>query len=78
VSDQSLREALEEAIGTVEQGIARSTKPGREGFLMTSHLRQMLTAHPALETPCNCGFGGFHDDANPRCDRTQAASRDQR
>lgn len=21
------------------------------------------------EKPCNCGFGGFHDDGNPRCDR---------
>jgi hypothetical protein len=23
------------------------------------------------ETRCNCGFGGFHDDANPRCDRNR-------
>jgi len=20
---------------------------------------------------CNCGFGGFHDDINPRCDRNR-------
>jgi hypothetical protein len=47
MSDESLRDALEEALATVEQGIARSTKPDREGFLMTTHIRQLLAAHPA-------------------------------
>lgn len=23
----------------------------------------------ALRTPCTCGFGGFHDDVNERCER---------
>lgn len=23
---------------------------------------------------CTCGFGGFHDDINPRCERNQAAT----
>lgn len=55
MSDQALREALEAAIGTVEQGMARSTKPDREGFLMTSHLRQMLAACPASIDLCHNG-----------------------
>lgn len=42
-----LREALEEALATVETGIARSTKPDREGFLTTSRIRWMLANHPA-------------------------------
>lgn len=46
--DGGLREALDEALTTVEQGIAKSTKPDREGFLMTSHVRQILAAHPAV------------------------------
>lgn len=25
-----------------------------------------------IAKPCNCGFGGFHDDGNPRCDRNGA------
>jgi hypothetical protein len=43
-----LREALEGAVTVVEQGIARSTRPDREGFLMTSHVRQILAAYPDL------------------------------
>lgn len=42
----TLRAALDEALTTVEQGIARSPRPDREGFLMTSHIRQLLAAHP--------------------------------
>lgn len=45
-SGKTLREALEEALTTVEQGIAHSRKPDREGFLMTSHIRQLLATHP--------------------------------
>lgn len=46
MGNEGLRAALDEALATVEQGIARSTKPDREGFLMTSHIREMLAAHP--------------------------------
>lgn len=46
-----LRAALEEALTTVEEGIAHSTRPEREGFLMTSHIRQILAAHPAEPAP---------------------------
>lgn len=26
------------------------------------------------ERPCNCGFGGVHDPANPRCERNHVGA----
>lgn len=43
----SLRAALTEAVDTIVTGIDRSTRPGRDGFLLTSHLQQLLDKHPA-------------------------------
>jgi hypothetical protein len=42
----SLHAALTEAVDTIVTGIERSTRPGRDGFLLTSHLQQILDAHP--------------------------------
>lgn len=61
-----LREALEKALGVVEEGIARSTKPDREGFLMTSHVRQILAA---AEVDPETGF------ARPLLDREAVRER---
>jgi len=37
----------------------------------TFRLRVELALEALLLPDCNCGFGGFHDDINPRCDRNR-------
>jgi hypothetical protein len=42
-------------------GVTQLVAPGERNY------------HQDESVTCNCGFGGFHDDINPRCDRNVPA-----
>jgi hypothetical protein len=85
LNEQSLREFLasEERSDRLEQKIKLQQDMIdlliARGDLMNAHVENLIERVYVLEggapnpSDCTCGYGGFHEPANPRCLRNQRA-----